>query len=683
MPLNETPQVAPDEDAIQEEPVVEGGLPAITGYTVLQTLGEGAMGAVYLAIEENLGRRVAIKVLKEDYGDAPGAQAQFEREAKSMATVEHPHVVRVYAFGEAGTAEHPRPYLAMEFVEGSTLEERIRQSGGLNPEQALRIITESAQALRAAWRKRIVHRDVKPGNIFLDLEDRVRVGDFGIAKPLEMAAGHYTASGVTLGTPLYLAPEQALGEDLDFRADMYSLGIVLWETLVGHPPFEDTNSMQLIKRHLIEAIPTLTSAGFAASPTLENLVQKMTAKERSNRFESYEELLEAIESALDGPPDSSHSAGRSQGWYYACGGDKVGPVAHSELLAMIVRGDINPDTYVWGPGFDEWLLAGDKRVYAPDDAHDAADPVGDDGLAEDIMTTGAHEAFSLLSAHGKSSSILSEMANADIRSKPIPTLSPSAFDQLNLGRVTEEEPNEEATATSFWQTGPQQWSPPSNGADSSTAASEEASDAVSASAAIEAVPIEDSGDDDGSFESERVADSDRGAAVAVLSNRLHYEDMSADDDMSAEEVEEAAEPGAEDQAEGDATVDSQGLPPLPATAEFSPDQLEAARALTRFQVLKKTSFRPAMRNQMSRLRVKGHPSLLRDVSARAARLEIVVAAHSRGTLEVELTEEGTIALRVLKNSELVLEELLTFDELLTVDVQSRLPELLKDGLGIG
>ena len=178
------------------------------------------MGAVYLAIEENLGRRVAIKVLKENYGDTspercPSSSARPRAWRRSSTRTWFASMRSV----KQERSENPRPYLAMGVRRRCDARRTDREQTAVSSRSRLcESSAESAQALRAAWRKRIVHRDVKPGNIFLDLEDRVRVGDFGIAKPLEMAAGHYTASGVTLGTPLYLAPEQALERGSRFQS---------------------------------------------------------------------------------------------------------------------------------------------------------------------------------------------------------------------------------------------------------------------------------------------------------------------------------------------------------------------------------------------------------------------------------------------------------------------------------
>jgi cytochrome c-type biogenesis protein CcmH/NrfG/predicted Ser/Thr protein kinase len=265
----------------------------------VRLLGQGGMGAVYLADDTTLDRRVAIKVVSEKLGADSEVRARFLREARAMASVEHPHIVRVYAYGEA----EGKAYLVMEYVEGETLAARIRRQGRLPVGESLEILRQVVEALEAAWEKRIVHRDVKPSNILLDQRGRVRVGDFGLAKPLRMA-GDATLSqtGYILGTPHYISPEQARGQPVDFRSDIYSLGVVFYEMLVGERPFAGTTPMDVVARHLQEPLPLLSRKRADAPSEVEQLLASMTQKEPAARPASYAGLLERINALLGVTP---------------------------------------------------------------------------------------------------------------------------------------------------------------------------------------------------------------------------------------------------------------------------------------------------------------------------------------------------------------------------------------------
>ncbi len=202
---------------------------------------------VYLAEDSVFNRRVAIKVITAGLADEPAADAFFLRKARAMATVEHPNVVRIYSFGEStGSA-----YLVMEYVEGETLAERLRAQGRLSVEEAIPLALQITDALDAAWEKGIVHRDVKPANVLIDSRGRVRVGDFGLAKMVSTREdASLTRAGLIMGTPDYLSPEQARGESVDFRSDIYSLGVLLYEILAGSRPFAGTTPIAIVAHHL-------------------------------------------------------------------------------------------------------------------------------------------------------------------------------------------------------------------------------------------------------------------------------------------------------------------------------------------------------------------------------------------------------------------------------------------------
>ena len=192
----------------------------IPGHKIISLLGRRGMGAVYLAEDTTLGRRVAIKILSETQPKNEVSYQRFLRETRNMATLEHPRIVRIYSFGYTGA----HPYLVMEYVEGETLADYLRSNGRLSLAKANSILTQIIDGLEAASEKKIVHRDIKPSNILIDRKGEIRVADFGLAKTIGPAEDALKASGGFVGTPHYVAPEQILGRTIDQRTDIYSLG---------------------------------------------------------------------------------------------------------------------------------------------------------------------------------------------------------------------------------------------------------------------------------------------------------------------------------------------------------------------------------------------------------------------------------------------------------------------------
>jgi len=277
------------QDAVE----VSDGEPEFPGYKVIRHLGEGGMGAVYLAEDTTLARHVAIKVVSKRVAGDAQSKSRFMREARTMATIEHPHVMRVYSFGESPAGA----YLVMEYVDGETLTERIARLGRLPVDEALRVTRQIVEGLDAAWERRVIHRDIKPSNIIFDRRNQVRVADFGLAKPLEVESdASLTLSGYLLGTPHYVSPEQAQGRDVDFRADVYSLGIMLYQMLTGERPFDGTTPIAIIAKHLHAGVPPVRLTRPDVSAGVEQLVQWMTEKDPEQRPDSYATLLDAIDS---------------------------------------------------------------------------------------------------------------------------------------------------------------------------------------------------------------------------------------------------------------------------------------------------------------------------------------------------------------------------------------------------
>ena len=273
-------------------PVDRDPVPKIDGYRMVRKLGQGGMGVVYLAEDTTLHRLVAIKVMTARLAGEEGAAAFFLREARAMATVEHPHVVRIYTFGErSGEA-----YLVMEYVEGESLAERIRSQGKIPIEEASRIAGQITEALAAASEKGIVHRDVKAANVLIDTRGSARVGDFGLAKKVAVAdETPLTRAGLIVGTPDYMSPEQARGEAVDLRSDIYSLGVLLYEMLGGVRPFGGATPLAIVAHHLHSQPPPLRDLRPDVPPSLLRLVGRMMEKDPEQRPQSYDDVRMSLE----------------------------------------------------------------------------------------------------------------------------------------------------------------------------------------------------------------------------------------------------------------------------------------------------------------------------------------------------------------------------------------------------
>ncbi len=258
-------------------------------YEIQARLGQGGMGAVYRARQTILNRVVALKVMAPQIADDPAYVARFVREAAAAANLSHPNMVLVYTAGKIEGSH----YIAMEFVEGESLRNRLDREGKLDPREAIAITVYIAQALQYAWNKaRLIHRDIKPDNIFLSKAGEVKVGDLGLAKSVGGASTEMTASGVAMGSPHYIAPEQARGvKDIDFRADVYSLGCSLYHMLTGRTPYEGDDSMSIMMKHVHEPPPAIFHVWPKCPMPLGMLVGKMLAKDRNARYHSYEELV--------------------------------------------------------------------------------------------------------------------------------------------------------------------------------------------------------------------------------------------------------------------------------------------------------------------------------------------------------------------------------------------------------
>lgn len=259
-------------------------------YELGEILGFGGMSEVHLARDLRLHRDVAIKVLRADLARDPSFYLRFRREAQNAAALNHPAIVAVYDTGEAATSGGPLPYIVMEYVDGVTLRDIIHNDGPMPPRRALEVIADACQALNFSHQHGIIHRDVKPANIMISKAGAVKVMDFGIARAIADTGNSVTQTAAVIGTAQYLSPEQARGERVDARSDVYSLGCVLYEVLTGEPPFVGDSPVAVAYQHVREdpVAPSHRHAGI--SPELDAVVLKALAKNPDNRYQSAAEM---------------------------------------------------------------------------------------------------------------------------------------------------------------------------------------------------------------------------------------------------------------------------------------------------------------------------------------------------------------------------------------------------------
>ncbi|MGB4688595.1 MAG: Stk1 family PASTA domain-containing Ser/Thr kinase, partial [Candidatus Nanopelagicales bacterium] len=271
-------------------------------YEIGAVIGRGGMAEVHEGRDLRLGRRVAIKILRPDLAKDPTFQARFRREAQSAASLNHPNIVAVYDTGQdtlspEGDNGEPAvvvPYIVMEFVDGMTLRQIVASGRRLLPERALEITSGILSALDYAHRHGIVHRDIKPANVMLTRTGDVKVMDFGIARAINDVASTMTSASAVMGTAQYLSPEQARGEVVDARSDLYSTGVVLFELLTGKPPFTGDSAVAIAYQHVSEmpAIPSTIDPG--VSPEIDAVVMRALAKRADDRYQSASDFREDV-----------------------------------------------------------------------------------------------------------------------------------------------------------------------------------------------------------------------------------------------------------------------------------------------------------------------------------------------------------------------------------------------------
>jgi serine/threonine-protein kinase len=266
-------------------------------YDIVEEIGRGGMAVVYRAYQRSLNRHVAIKVLAPQLSFDQQFVERFQREARAAAKLQHPNIVVIHDVAH----QQGVYFIVMELLEGRTLKQLIEEKGSLSPERATRIVEQMASALDYAHLQGFVHRDVKPANIFVGKDDRATLTDFGIAKAA-FETQHLTRTGMLIGTPEYMSPEQAEGGKVDYRTDLYALGVVLYQMLAGRVPFQSTTPHATLHAVIYEPPPSLRQIRPNLSPAVESVVLKAIEKQPAQRYQGGSEMVAALEAALAGQP---------------------------------------------------------------------------------------------------------------------------------------------------------------------------------------------------------------------------------------------------------------------------------------------------------------------------------------------------------------------------------------------
>ncbi len=262
-------------------------------YEIIKTIGEGGMANVYLAHDTILDRKVAIKVLRGDLSNDEKFIRRFKREALSVSNLSHPNIVEVYDVGE----EDGNYYIVMEYIEGKTLKQLLQKRGALTLTEVIDIMSQLTDGLAHAHEAYIIHRDIKPQNIMIEDNGRIKITDFGIAMALNST--QLTQTNSVMGSVHYLPPEQANGKGATVKSDIYSLGILMYELLTGSVPFKGDTAVEIALKHMKEKIPSVRKQNPTIPQSVENIILKATAKNPKNRYDSVREMHADLETALE------------------------------------------------------------------------------------------------------------------------------------------------------------------------------------------------------------------------------------------------------------------------------------------------------------------------------------------------------------------------------------------------
>ena len=351
-------------------------------YRLESKLGSGGMSTVYRALDEVLDRPVAIKLLHREISEEADQLERFRREARAAARLSHPNLVAVIDAGE----DDGRPYIVFEYIEGRTLKRRLQEEGGLPVDEAVAYAIEIGRGLTAAHARKLVHRDVKPQNVLIDPDGRAKVTDFGIARSLE--AKGLTATGRVVGTTDYVSPEQAMGEDVDERSDVYSLGVVLYEMLTGDVPFVAETQVGVAMKHVNQPMPDVQAKRPEVSAAVAAVIDRATTKDSRDRYATVAEMVRDLEqtleveaarrggtsgeatSVLDSVPSSRRRLGRRRrisGW-----GIAMAVVGIALIAAALIFGERHLDVG------DEPSGGGSEEIQLSSGAASEFDPEGDE-----------------------------------------------------------------------------------------------------------------------------------------------------------------------------------------------------------------------------------------------------------------------------------------------------------------